>query len=187
MKSYHILFSAFALVGLILFYAIWNIGLFKPVIVEQITTPKMYLVFEKHTGPYHDLGALFDRVEKKLADKKILCPKTFGRYHDDPDKVEPERLRADIGCLLDQPIAENVEGITLEEVSPFKALKGTFEGAPWLTAFKVYSTLRKQSYQRNVYLQPSPVLEVYEKAGKGFKTEVYFWLSDGMMKQQPSR
>lgn len=180
MKSYHILFSAFALVGLILFYAIWNVGLFKPVIIEQVNVPTSYLVYEKHVGPYHDVGAVFERVEKKLEEKKVACTRTFGRYYDNPDKVEQERLRADIGCILSQPLTESIEGILTEELPSFEALKGTFEGAPWLTAFKVYSTLKKQSYQRNLYVEESPVLEVYEAAGNAFKTEVYFRVGKSM-------
>lgn len=184
MKPYHILFSALGLVALILFYAIWNVGLFKPVVVEQVSVPSAYLVYEKHVGPYNEVGAVFDRVEKKLAEKNIACPKSFGRYYDDPDKTEAARMRADIGCILSQPLTDKVEDLLGEELQPFDALKGSFEGAPWLTAFKVYSTLRKQSYQRNLHLDPNPVFEVYEKADHGFKTEVYFRIAKGLPSNQ---
>ncbi len=174
MKSYHILLSILSLIGIIILYTIWNIGLLLPVTVEQTQTPTLYLVYESHTGPYHELMPIFEKIEKALSNKKISCSKTFGLYFDNPDQVEADRLKSEIGCIVDKPVTEELGELQFKELPPFQALKGSFGGAPWLTAFKVYSTLQKESYQRNVILEPTPVLEIYEPNEHGFKTEVYF-------------
>lgn len=174
MKSYHILFAALALVGLILFYVSWNVGLFKPVVIEQVTVPKATLVFQKHIGPYHEVGKVFEAVEKQMAEAQKPCFRTFGRYYDNPDQVEAERLRADIGCWFEEPVTSPPSGLFVEESASFEALRGTFDGAPWMTAFKVYSTLKRESFQRNLYVETSPALELYEKTQTGFRTQVHF-------------
>ncbi len=178
MKSYHVLFVGFGIIGLIIFYVIWNIGLMKPVIIEQAQVPEWRIVFKKYQGPYQNAGAVFTEVEKALAEDNIICEQTFGRYYDNPNEIEPERTRADIGCILSQtndlPTSADFQAETL---TSYPALVGTFEGAPWLTAFKVYKALRRESYQRNVMLdETQPVLETYETIENGFRTRVYFSL-----------
>jgi len=173
MKSYHVLFVGLGLLGVMIFYVIWNVGLLMPVVVEQVDSPSGVAVFQKYTGPYHDVGAIFEKIEKQLVEQNLNCDLSFGRYYDNPDEVEPERLRADIGCIVPQAPAQKIEGLETENLESFKALRGTFEGAPWLTAFKVYSTLRKQSYQRNLHVEFSPIFETYQQIPRGFKTQVY--------------
>ncbi len=176
MKSFHVLFIALGIIGIIILYVIWNIGLLKPVIIEQMETPQIQVLFKKHQGPYHDVGKVFEDVENTLAKLSIKCDQTFGRYYDDPNEVEPERTRADIGCVVQNTnTLPTSEGLEAETIEPYLAMIGIFEGAPWLTAFKVYKTLKKESYQRNLMIDnDSPVFETYEKTPTGFRTKVFF-------------
>lgn len=178
MKSFHVLFIGLGLIGIIILYVIWNIGLMKPVQIQQVDVPEMRVMFKKYQGPYQNAGPIFNEVEASLAEVKIPCDQTFGRYYDNPNETEPERTRADIGCIIkNQELPAAPNNLETETIAGFKALEGSFEGAPWLTAFKVYKTLRKESYQRNIMLDESqPVLEIYEKIDNGFKTKVYFRL-----------
>lgn len=177
MKSYHALFVGLGLVGIIIMYVIWNIGLLKPVMIEQVQVPELHLVFLKYQGPYQNVGPVFKEVEDSLAQQKITCDQTFGRYYDNPNEIEAERTRADIGCVFNDldtalPTANKLQA---ETVKPYTALVGTFEGAPWLTAFKVYKSVRQEAFQRNIMLdESSPVLETYEKIPTGFRTKVFF-------------
>lgn len=174
MKSYNALLLALALIGLILFYTIWNVGLLKPVTIDRTSSPQGIAVFQKYTGPYHEVRPVFEKIESQLAEQNLKCDLSFGRYYDNPDEAEPERLRADLGCLLPQAPAQALAGLETEKWTGYDSLRGTFEGAPWLTAFKVYSALKKESFQRNIHVEFTPALEVYQKNQRGFKTEVYF-------------
>lgn len=178
MKSYHALFVGLGIIGIILMYVIWNIGLLKPITIEQVQVPELHLIFKKYQGPYQKVGPVFNEVEKILAQEKIACDQTFGRYYDNPNEVEPERTRADVGCILQSTdsLPTNIE-LQAETISSYPAIVGTFEGAPWLTAFKVYKAIKKESYQRNIMIdETTPVLETYEKIETGFRTKVYFKL-----------
>ncbi len=176
MKSYHVLFVGLGIVGIIIFYVIWNIGLLKPIVIEQVQIPEQQIIFKKYQGAYQNAGPLFEQVEKLLAEKKIICSQTFGRYYDNPNEIEPERTRADIGCIFNEKIILPLSTeLQTETVLSYTALAGKFEGAPWLTAFKVYKALKKESYQRNIMLDDAaPVFETYEKIENGFRTTVYF-------------
>lgn len=174
MKSYRVLFIALGLLGVMLFYVIWNVGFLKPVIIEQVKSPTGIAIFQKYTGPYHEVRHIFENIETELVKQNLDCKTSFGRYYDDPNQVEPDRLRADIGCLVQQAPAKPIEGLVTETWTGQNSLRGTFEGAPWLTAFKVYSALKRESFQRNLHVEFTPVLEVYQQTTHGFKTEVYF-------------
>lgn len=178
MKSYHALFIGLGIVGIIILYVIWNIGLMKPVIVEQVLVPEQHLVYVKYQGPYQNVGPLFKEVEDSLAQQKITCNQTFGRYYDNPNEIEAERTRADIGCLFTEAVSVPADSkLQLDTVAAHPAIVGTFEGAPWLTAFKVYRAVRQEAFQRNIMIDDSvPVVETYDKMQHGFRTKVYFSL-----------
>lgn len=178
LKSYHVLFIALSLVGIIVLYVIWNIGLLKPVQIEQSQMPEFNLIFKSYQGPYHEIDKALADVEKILAQEKVDCDLTFGRYYDNPNEVEPERTRADVGCIMNTPSMTTSEVLKAESLKGDReVLIGIFEGAPWLTAFKVYKTVRQESFQRNRMIDPEvPVLETYEPIENGYRTKVYFTL-----------
>jgi AraC family transcriptional regulator len=64
--------------------------------------PAMRLAAIRHTGPYHGIGAAFDRAQAWGAARGLIGPNTdfFGLYHDDPGSVPAERLRADAGFTV---------------------------------------------------------------------------------------
>jgi AraC family transcriptional regulator len=64
--------------------------------------PAMRLAAIRHTGPYHGIGAAFDRAQAWGAARGLIGPNTdfFGLYHDDPGSVPAERLRADTASPL---------------------------------------------------------------------------------------
>src|SRR6476620_3174439 len=114
MKSYQVLFIALALVGVMLFYVIWNVGLMKPVTFKKVNSPTGISIFQKHTGPYHEVRHIFENIETELVKQNLDCKISFGRYYDNQNQVEQDRLRADIGCLVQQAPAKPIEGLVTE-------------------------------------------------------------------------
>ncbi len=177
-RSPQVLLIALSVIGIVILYIVWNVGLLKPVTIDQGPLPEMQLIFEKYQGRYDRADEVIRNVEKQLAEGQIICDLTFGRYYDDPNKTEPERTRADLGCVLKSP-PPTVAANLIAETMPGgpEVIVGTFEGAPWLTALKVYRAVRAESYQRNRMIDDGlPVIETYEKIDKGFRTRVYFRL-----------
>ena len=63
MKPTGLFFIVFGVIGLLLAYVIWNVGLLKPVFIEVKELPKSYLVYKNVTGPYHKLSEVFHEIE----------------------------------------------------------------------------------------------------------------------------
>lgn len=178
MKPYHLFFTIFSVIGLLLAYAVWNVGLLKPVLIEEKELPTAVLIYQNVVGPYHNLSDVFKKIETESKKLEIDCAKTFGIYYDDPSSVEPERLRADVGCYSSTPPLKNLEGFQVKESPIQKALIGTFDGAPWLTAFKVYRAMYREAGIRKLKIKNGPIMEVYEPSPSGFKTSVVMSLEN---------
>jgi AraC family transcriptional regulator len=67
--------------------------------VELRDLPALRLAAVRHTGPYHEIGAAFDRLQAWGAARGLIGPDTrfFGLFHDDPGTVPAGGLRADAG------------------------------------------------------------------------------------------
>lgn len=178
MKPYHLFFMLFAVLGLLFGYGVWNVGLLKPVHIESKILEPGVFIYRHVVGPYHNLSQEFTKLEDDFRKLNLDCKKTFGLYYDDPSSSEHERLRADIGCYQKTPPLQKVEGFEVKEVLPIKALTGKFDGAPWLTAFKVYGALHKKAAEDQLKVKQGPVLEIYEPTKNGFSTEVVFELEN---------
>jgi len=178
LKPYHLFFVVFGVLGLLLAYIIWNVGLLKPVVIETKSLPMKVLVYKSMTGAYHKLHENFQAIEAIAKKEGWDCSKTFGLYYDDPNQAEQDRLRAEIGCYLDAPPTGSVGDLIIKEHPATKALVGSFDGAPWLTAFKVYRALQREAMAQNLKIKDGPVMEIYEPKGSQFITHVVFEIAE---------
>ena len=110
--------------------------------VELRALPALRLAAIRHVGPYHGIGAAFDRLNAWGAARGLLGPETrfFAIYHDDPAGVPADRLRADAGFTVGSEAAGGGE-VGIVEVpaapraavlrfrGPYAALERTYE---WL-------------------------------------------------------
>lgn len=178
MKPAGLFFIIFGGLALLFSYVIWNVGLLKPVLIETKDLPKSVLVYKNVTGPYHKLQETFQEIEALAKKDGWECAKTFGLYLDDPNQAEQERLRADIGCYLEAQPTATTGDLLVKELPATKALVGSFDGAPWLTAFKVYRALQRESIKQNLKIKQGPVMEIYEPRGSQFITHVVFEIAE---------
>ena len=68
---------------------------FKAEIKEM---PEMNVIYIRHRGPYHQIGAAFEKVMKWATARDLIhFPETkiVSVYHDDPNVTEKEKLRSD--------------------------------------------------------------------------------------------
>jgi AraC family transcriptional regulator len=70
--------------------------------VDLRELPALRLAAVRHVGPYHGIGAAFDRLQAWGAARGLVRPGTrfFGLFHDDPGSVPADRLRADAGFAV---------------------------------------------------------------------------------------
>ncbi|MBP2299994.1 AraC family transcriptional regulator [Azospirillum picis] len=68
--------------------------------------PDVRLTGFEHRGPYHGIGATFDRLAAWAAPRGLLGSgaRCFGVYYGNPNLVAPEDLRAFAGLVLPTPV-----------------------------------------------------------------------------------
>ena len=81
-------------------------GMFsKPLISERDMGPYS-VVYEEYTGPYQNMGKVFEKISGEMKAEGIETPRGLGIYLDDPRKVAPDKLRSQGGLIIeskDQP------------------------------------------------------------------------------------
>lgn len=173
------------LIGLCVFILIYT-GYFKPVEILIATAQPLgpyKTLYVEVVGPYHEIGKPLSVVENFAKDQGLPCPRTFGRYLDDPKNIDHDRLRSEVGCLFDA--ATDLKPLT--DTKAFKDLNyktsnlniesyimGIFKGSPALVAFKVYPKILSEAGDKRLKLAEQAV-EIYEVHGdKDVTTKVVF-------------
>ena len=161
---------------------IYHVGYFKPVEIVEKQMGPYYLLYKDHIGPYHKITPSIEEIETWAKQQSIPCLQSFGRFHDDPDLVEEERLRSNAGCILSDKEGQSVqalnipfpEGYRLEKLESGNYLTATFEGAPSIGPIKVYPKAR--DYATGIgKLIGNPIIEIYTiKADNEMTTEYLF-------------
>lgn len=149
------------------------LGYYKPVDIRIDSPPKFYLLGVENTGPYHLVNEKIEEVEFWVKAHNVACPKTFGMYLDDPELVEPEKLRSFVGCLVDKkPEITFPSSYQYKELSINKAYIAFFTGSPALGPLKVYPEAKDWFSKNNLRWQYS--LELYKLQDEKFETEYLF-------------
>lgn len=167
-------------------YLFFKTGAHKDVVVEASKIPNYHFFYKDHTGPYHKVYPVLSSVEETFKKLELKCSMTFGMYLSDPNKVDHDRLKSQLGCAFKPEsspqlfaplpgISEAFYDLPLEnpdDAARIKCFKGTFSGSPSLTAMKVYPKIKDQAKKEGVKLF-TKALEVYEGDTKNLKTQVY--------------
>ena len=131
------------------------------------------IVYENVTGDYSQTGKVSDRIYYTLLnDEKIETTKGIGIYYDNPKKVAKEKLRSEIGCIV-----ENADSVTLTRLaekyqvkmlphSEFVVAEFPFKGqlSVLFGIMKVYPALDKFSKEHGY--TDSPITEIYDVPNK---------------------
>jgi hypothetical protein len=122
------------------------LGTFKDVVIHEIESPGFTILVKNHAGPYHEIVPTINEVELWATQNQIPCTKTLGEFLDDPNKAEPARLRARVGCwvgpgriTLALPPPPDMQ---IEFVEPGPMLEADFAGSPAIGPWKVYPQVK---------------------------------------------
>ncbi len=140
-------------------YLVSYLGLWKSVQISVVEVPALSIVFEEHTGPYHEIAKVIDRVEQLVKSEGGGCEKTFGQYFDDPRVVEDIRLRSRGGC-----IASSSKNLKSDTIPSGQRLQAIFEGAPSVGPMKVYPAVESFAREKSLRLKAGSI-EIYEVLG----------------------
>lgn len=156
-------------------YLLLRNGVFLPVSVEIKQEDTLILVGLDHIGPYHEVLPSLEKVEKWATESQLDCRTSFGEYLDDPNIVEAARLKAFVGCVLNNEPNETLpEEFRLSVRAPRRYVKAIFRGSPALGPYKVYG--KAQNYIREHSLQlDGSVIELYQREENGDLTTLYLF------------
>ncbi len=176
----YIIIAIFATVLMFMGRLIYHVGYFKPVELAEKQIGPHFLLYKDHVGPYHKITPLIEEIEAWAKQQNIPCLQTFGRFNDDPDFVEEERLRSDAGCILSDLVGNAVgltlpdiesksvrvatkqfpNGYRLEKLEARNYLTALFDGAPSIGPIKVYPLARDYATGLGKLIG-NPIIEIY--------------------------
>jgi AraC family transcriptional regulator len=156
-------------IGGLVAYLYVYLGAYKELTVRVESYPALYLVAKSHIGPYHKIGALLEDIENKAKEIGLDCSTTFGKFLDNPQTTDEDRLRSLVGCALKSPPDLNLVAQLDAEVSEQPSgrfVYGKFKGSPAIGPFVVYPKLKQEAAKQRLALG-SWALELYDLSRSG--------------------
>ncbi len=181
---------------LILLIYLGYYGLFAKVTVTEKSLDSFQMVYQKHIGPYQEIGPVMDAIYYDLLNNySIKTTKGVGLYYDDPREVPSEQCRSIGGCILEpgdySRIGELKQKYDVREYPSGNAVVAEFpyrgKMAIILGIFKVYPKLGRFIKEKGY--ASCPMLEIYDVPAKkivyaasvGVDAEVF----DGFLEPEP--
>lgn len=159
---------------LLIFFLVYGYyGGFYPVKPEIQQKGGETLVYEKMIGDYAQSPQVSDRVYNKLLrDYDITTTRGFGIYYDRPQTTDKDKLRADVGCILESDF-DKLDKLKVDfEVSEYPnaqylVANFPFKGVPSviLGIMKVYPAFQAYS-QEHGYSADTPVMEIWDLSNR---------------------
>jgi len=152
-------------------------GGFKTITFKTSVEGGEILVYEDLTGDYSKSGEVMDRVYNSLlTNENIKSTKGFGIYYDDPKKVEKNKLKSEVGCIV-----EGIDSLKMADLKKKYKIK-TCPTTNYLTTefphksvmsimvgiMKVYPAMSKY-IEQNGLSEKGPVMEIYDTPNKVIK------------------
>ena len=162
-----ILIGLLVIILLIVGY-LYYLGLFSKVEFKESNIGPFLVVYDTHLGDYSKVGPVMDKVYKSLKNDGIVTSRGFGMYYDDPKTVPADKLRSEVGSIIEEKdikilskfgkkykskIIKKSDVIIAE--FPFKNQLSIIVGV-----IKVYPVM--SSYIKGKNLKMAPIIEIYD-------------------------
>ena len=107
------------------------LGGFKKLQITEQNRDVYTIAYKEFVGPYSNVGPSMDEVYGVLSGAGIVSYTGIGIYYDNPENVAPEKLRSDVGAIID-----NADAIKLANNKDIK-IKTMPAGAKVVTDFPI--------------------------------------------------
>lgn len=166
--------TGIALVFVMLSYT----GAFRDVKMEVHELGPFFLYSQPHRGAYHKIVKQLESIETLAKAENVDCKTTFGRFYDDPESVDEDRLKSDVGCFYEssEPVlsANFKEQTQRQEIPRQLFIEGSFDGAPSIGPLKVYPKMKELLLEKG-YIENGAPVEIYEMSKDvGVRTRYLF-------------
>ncbi|MCH4895203.1 hypothetical protein E0494_00595 [Marinilabiliaceae bacterium JC040] len=132
------------------------------------------LAYIHMSGDYKNSGKFSNKVYNKLLNEyNIKTFRGFGLYYDNPKKVEKEKLKSDIGCIIESKDTAKIKSINKDlKIMNFPNEEYIVCEFPFkssisfiISVLKVYPILNKYCLDNN-YSEDTPVMEIWDIPNK---------------------
>lgn len=149
------------------------VGVFTSIEVFQKEIGPYIMVYTPHIGAYKDTGKVMNNLYYSLLDdENVETFKGIGIYYDNPKDVPEEKLRSDIGCVLEKNDYSRVDDLKkkyrIKEIKKGNYLVASF---PYRSKFSIIVGVIKvypafDAYMDKNGLKPTLGIEVYDLPNK---------------------
>ena len=159
---------------IVLFICIYGYyGGFTKIEFKPQKQDKETIVYESVTGDYSQTSKYTDKIYFALLNEdKVETTRGIGIFYDNPQTTDKDKLRSDVGCVLDNP-----DSITIARLSEKYQLQALPAGDFIVTEFpmngslsfllgiiKVYPALNRYCIKHGY--KDSPIMEIYDVPNK---------------------
>jgi len=110
-KTFKILGVFFLALLLLIAAVLVHAGLFESVVVADQETGPYTFVYQDHVGSYYKVGPTMDEVYQGLVRMGIETNRGAGIYYDNPQEVPEDKLRSEVGSILEEKDLDKVKEI----------------------------------------------------------------------------
>ena len=155
----------------------FQLGFYKEPRVLGAQQINLNLIYKQQLGPSHEISPLLSKIEAEIAGQNIDCAIPFGEYLDDPASMDPERLRSNLGCVIESDKVPLIDGFTTEKREG-NYLVIEFEGSPGIGPYKAYPEADNW-FQQQGKPRPATAIETYKPTGDGELLTTYYFKVEG--------
>jgi len=148
-------------------------GFLSSVKITERNIGPFTIVYREHRGDYNETGQVMDRIYSSLLkEEEIKTYKGIGIYYDDPESVETDKLRSDIGAILEEEDHHRIDQLrdkyNIREYPVTHAMVTEF---PYRNNFSVVAGVmrvypRLDKYRIKQGYPKMPVMEIYDLPNK---------------------
>ena len=170
MKTFKIILYVLVSLAIIIVMIYANYSGFSNVSFHVQKTGGETLLYREIAGPYSQTGDAIIKIKYNLKSKFNIEPsKDFGLFFDNPRKVEKNRLRSEVGCILENSDTSRVFwlkakfNIRVFPVKEYITAEFPYKGkmSVMIGLMKVYPALMKY-VKANDYAETGPIMEIYD-------------------------
>lgn len=156
------------LIGAIIF-GLYYFGIIQEVKITEQEIGPFKVVYEAHIGDYSKVSEVQEKIYNSLVLDEINTTKSFGVYYDNPDEVEKQRLRSEIGVIINEKDYSKIMRLkgkyNVKDIPKEKSIVAVFpyrnKVSIIIGIYKVYPKL--DEYIKNNNYEENPILEIYDK------------------------
>jgi DNA gyrase inhibitor GyrI len=109
MKKSTFYFTILLIGGIV--FGLYYFGIVQEIKINEQEVGPFKVVYETHIGDYSEVGVIQEKIYSSLVSDGINTTKSFGIYYDNPDNTDKDKLRSEIGVIIESGDYSKITGL----------------------------------------------------------------------------